>query len=80
VAFLSRYAIQQHRDIQPFPALIKAVQAGDPIFDDAETEEDESLTQAMGRGGLEISIDVDGVEVSLLNAHFKGTSKNRNRA
>ena len=71
VAFLSRYAIQQHRDIQPFPALIKAVQARDPIFDDAETEEDESLTQAMGRGGLEISIDVDGKEVSLLNAHFK---------
>jgi endonuclease/exonuclease/phosphatase family metal-dependent hydrolase len=71
VAFLSRYAIQQQRDIQPFPSLIKAVQARDPIFDDADTEEDESLTQAMGRGGLEISIDVDGVAVSLLNAHFK---------
>ena len=25
----------------------------------------------MGRGGLEIIIDVDGVEVTLLNAHFK---------
>jgi endonuclease/exonuclease/phosphatase family metal-dependent hydrolase len=71
VAFLSRYAIQQQRDIQPFPSLIKAVQTRDPIFDDADTEEDESLTQAMGRGGLEISIDVDGVAVSLLNAHFK---------
>jgi len=46
------------------------VQARDPVFDDAETEEDESLTQAMGRGSLEISIDVDGEEVSLLNAHF----------
>ena len=71
VAFLSRYAIQQQRDIQPFPSLIKAVQARDPIFDDADTEEDESLTQAMGRGALEISIVVEGLEVSLLNAHFK---------
>jgi hypothetical protein len=71
VAFLSRDAILQQRDIQPFPSLIKAVQARDPIFDDADTEEDESLTQAMVRGDLEISIDVDGVAVSLLNAHFK---------
>ena len=71
MAFLSRYVIQQQRDIQPFPALIKAVQARDPIFDDAETEDNESLSQAMGRGALEISIVVGGVEVSLLNAHFK---------
>ena len=71
MAFLSRYPISQQRDIQPFLSLIKAVQARDPIFDDADTEADESLTQAMGRGALEISIEVEGVAVSLLNAHFK---------
>lgn len=55
----------------PFPALIRPVQGKDPIFDDVETPEDESLTAEMGRGALDVTVEVEGTPVSLLNAHFK---------
>ena len=71
VAFLSTEPIQSTIHLRSFPDHIRAVQTKDPIFDRPSTREDESLTDQMGRGGLEITISVGGVPITVLNAHFK---------
>ncbi|MFO8238323.1 MAG: endonuclease/exonuclease/phosphatase family protein [Prochlorococcaceae cyanobacterium] len=71
VAFLSKHPISRQHTIQRFPPLIRPVQAVDPVFDDPATEPDESLNQAMGRGALEVEIDLDGEAVTVITAHFK---------
>lgn len=71
VAFLSRLPFTASTQIGPFPALIRPLQERDPIFDDVETPEDESLTAEMGRGALEVTVEVEGTSVTLLNTHFK---------
>ena len=71
VAFLTRLPITDAADIVSFPRLIRPVQARDELFDDVRTAEDESLTEEMSRGALEISVQADGLEVTLINVHFK---------
>jgi endonuclease/exonuclease/phosphatase family metal-dependent hydrolase len=71
VAFRSRHPVTSQHTIQPFPPLLRPVQTVDPVFDDPATDADESLTQAMGRGALEVEIDLQGVAVTVITAHFK---------
>ena len=71
VAFLSRLPFTGSTHLRPFPPGIRPLQERDPIFDDAATPDDESLTHQMGRGGLEISVAAGGTEVSVVNVHFK---------
>lgn len=71
VAFLSRLPFTTSRTIKAFPELIRPVQASDPVFDEPATPEDESLTSAMGRGALEVTVEVDGTPVTVITAHFK---------
>ena len=71
VAFLSTEQFQSTRHLRPFPNLIRPVQTKDPIFDDLNTPEDESLTAMMGRGSLEVSVSIGGTLVTVISAHFK---------
>lgn len=71
VAFLSTMPFTATHHLRPFPHQIRPVQTKDAIFDDPLTEIDESLTSMMGRGGLEVSVSVDGVTVTVITAHFK---------
>jgi endonuclease/exonuclease/phosphatase family metal-dependent hydrolase len=71
VAFLSRLPFTSSAEIRPFPTLIQPVQQKDQIFDDPQTPEDESLTNQMGRGGLEVTVEVEGTPVTILSVHFK---------
>jgi len=71
VAFLSRLPFTATRSIQAFPELIHPVQARDPVFDEPSTPEDESLIASMGRGALEVAIDLEGTTVRIITAHFK---------
>lgn len=71
VAFLSTLPFAHTAQIQPFPELILPVQSMDPIFDDASTPEDDSLTSQMGRGALEVTVEVEGIPVTVLTTHFK---------
>lgn len=71
VAFLSTEQFQSTRHLRPFPNLIRPVQTKDPIFDDPNTLEDESLTAMMGRGSLEVSVSIAGTLVTVITAHFK---------
>lgn len=45
VAFLSKHPISRQHAIQPFPLLIRPVQAVDPVFYDPATEPDETPTR-----------------------------------
>jgi endonuclease/exonuclease/phosphatase family metal-dependent hydrolase len=71
VAFLSTEQFQSTRHLRPFPNLIRPIQAKDPIFDNPNTPEDESLTSMMSRGGLEVSVSIDAILVTIVTAHFK---------
>ena len=72
VAFLSMLPFEsQPHHLRPYPKLVHPVQDRDPIFDDPVTPEDESLTSMMGRGALEIVVNVGGIDVTLITAHFK---------
>ncbi|MCB0107590.1 MAG: endonuclease/exonuclease/phosphatase family protein [Caldilineaceae bacterium] len=71
VAFLSTKPFEATNHIRPFPQPIRPVQSKDPIFDDPQTAIDESLTDEMGRGGLEATLFIDGKPVTVLTAHFK---------
>jgi endonuclease/exonuclease/phosphatase family metal-dependent hydrolase len=72
VAFLSTLPLQAIIKLRPFPEAIQPVQSRDSIFDDQTTPDlDESSTKRMGRGALEVRIDVDGTPVTLITAHFK---------
>jgi endonuclease/exonuclease/phosphatase family metal-dependent hydrolase len=57
--------------LQPFPNLVRPVPTKDPIFDDLNTPEDESLTARMGRGGLEVTVSIGATPVTVISAHFK---------
>lgn len=71
VAFLSTVPFQSSRHLRPFPDLIFPIQAKDPIFDHPNTLPNESLITMMGRGGLEMSVSLDGTLATILTAHFK---------
>jgi endonuclease/exonuclease/phosphatase family metal-dependent hydrolase len=71
VAFLSTEPFQSSHELRPFPSPIRPVQIKDPIFDDTNTTEDESMTAMMGCGGLEVSVSVGGTPVTVITAHFK---------
>ena len=71
VAFLSRYPFSTSRSIVAFPEMIAPVQARDPVFDDPATPADESLTASLGRGALEVVIEIEGHPVRIITAHFK---------
>ena len=71
VAFLSRLPFTGSTEIRPFPSLIQPVQQKDQIFDDPQTPEDESFTAEMGRGGLEVTFEVESTPVTILSVHFK---------
>ncbi len=71
VAFLTRLPITDAADIVSYPRLIRPVQARDELFDDVRTAEDESLCEEMSRGALEVTVDADGMAVTLVNVHFK---------
>jgi endonuclease/exonuclease/phosphatase family metal-dependent hydrolase len=72
VALLSTRPLAAVGRIRLFPAGVRAVQAKDEVFDDPITANvDESMTLEMGRGALEATVDVDGVPVTVLTAHFK---------
>lgn len=71
VAFLSTLPIQSPRHIQPFPDQIRPIQSRDPVFDKPETPEDESLTDKMGRGGLEVTVRAGQTPITIITAHFK---------
>jgi len=75
VALLSTRPLAEIGRIRLFPAGVRAVQAKDEVFDDPITANvDESMTLEMGRGALEATVDVDGVPVTLLTAHFNNWS------
>jgi endonuclease/exonuclease/phosphatase family metal-dependent hydrolase len=71
VAFLSKLPFASSQQLRPFPPMIRAVQDRDPIFDDASTPADESVTSEMARGGLEVTVDVLGTAVTVVAVHFK---------
>ena len=71
VAILSTKPLSAIRTISPFPDLIRPVQQKDPVFDKPGTTADESLLAAMGRSALEVVVEVDGTEVTVITAHFK---------
>lgn len=65
VAFLSTLPISSITHIRPYPPLLQPVQSRD--FVDGIN----STTNQMGRGSLQIVVDVDGTEVTLITSHFK---------
>jgi endonuclease/exonuclease/phosphatase family metal-dependent hydrolase len=71
VAILSTRPLRAIRSISHFPDLIRPVQQKDPDFDKPDTAADESLLAAMGRSALEVVVEVDGIEVTVITAHFK---------
>ena len=71
VGILSTRPLSAIRSISPFPDLIRPVQQKDPVFDKPGTPADESLLAAMGRSALEVVVEVDGTEVTVITAHFK---------
>jgi endonuclease/exonuclease/phosphatase family metal-dependent hydrolase len=71
VGFLSTKPLSAIRIISPFPDLIRPVQQKDPDFDKPGTPADESLLAAMGRSALEVVVEVEGTEVTVITAHFK---------
>jgi endonuclease/exonuclease/phosphatase family metal-dependent hydrolase len=71
VAFLSTEPFEATRHLRPFPGQVRPVQTRDPVFDDADTPQDESLTGQMGRGGLEVTVSIGGRTVTVITAHFK---------
>jgi len=72
VALLSTRPLAGIGLIRPFPAGVRVVQAKDEVFDDPATAGvDESMTGEMGRSGLEATVQVEGVPVTVVTAHFK---------
>ncbi len=72
VAFLSTLAFKNIKsDIMNMPVDLYPVQSADSIFNDPLTLENESKTNKVGRGILEVTVDFHGEEIILLNAHFK---------
>jgi endonuclease/exonuclease/phosphatase family metal-dependent hydrolase len=72
VALLSTRPLGGVGLVEQFPGGVRAVQAKDEVFDDPTTPEvDESTTRAMGRSGLGATVEVDGVPVTVVTAHFK---------
>jgi endonuclease/exonuclease/phosphatase family metal-dependent hydrolase len=72
VAFLSSLPfLASPVHLKPFPPLVRPVQTKDAVFDDPNTPQDEALTGAMGRGGLEVSVSAGGKTVTVITAHFK---------
>jgi endonuclease/exonuclease/phosphatase family metal-dependent hydrolase len=72
VALLSTRPLAGIEQIRAFPVGVRAVQAKDEVFDDPATPGvDEAATGEMGRGGLAGTVEVDGVPVTVVTAHFK---------
>ena len=71
VAFLSRLPFTSSQQLKAFPPMLRPVQERDPIFDNPATPSDEALSAEMTRGGLEVTVSLDGTAVTLINAHFK---------
>jgi endonuclease/exonuclease/phosphatase family metal-dependent hydrolase len=71
VAVLSVPALTSTAKHRGFPDTLRPIQSRDLAFDDPATPADEASTSQMGRGALEVSIDVDGTPVTVLTAHFK---------
>ncbi len=71
VAILSTLSPADSLQFGAFPPRIRAVQARDPVFDRPDTPMDESLTATMGRGAVEVTLAIDGRDVTVLTAHFK---------
>lgn len=71
VAFLSRLPFTASQQLQAFPPLLRPVQVRNSSFDDPATPSDEALSAEMIRGGLELTMSLDGTALTLINAHFK---------
>lgn len=71
VAILSTRPLSAIRSINSFPDLIRPVQQKDSIFNKPATPADESLLASMGRSALEVVVEVDGTEITVITAHFK---------
>jgi endonuclease/exonuclease/phosphatase family metal-dependent hydrolase len=67
VAFISRSALNDPVDIQPFAAGLLPVQAGD----DPEGPAGPRLMGQMGRGALRVTVRVNGRDVHVITAHLK---------
>lgn len=71
VAILSTTPLIASRHLRPFPHLVRPVQVKDPVFDIGATPEDESRLSMMGRGSLEVTVQIAGQPVTVVTAHFK---------
>jgi endonuclease/exonuclease/phosphatase family metal-dependent hydrolase len=71
VAVLSVHALAFTAKHREFPAALRPVQIRDVTFDDPDTPADEASTNLMGRGALEVTINVNGLPVTVVTAHFK---------
>ena len=71
VAILSAHPFASSRHLRPFPNLIRPVQVKDPVFDDPATTWNESLTEMMGRGSIEVGLVFNQTPVTVITAHFK---------
>jgi endonuclease/exonuclease/phosphatase family metal-dependent hydrolase len=67
VAFISRSALSDPVDIQPFPAGLVPVQVGD----DPEGPAGPRLMGQMGRGALQVTMRANGRDVHVITAHLK---------
>ena len=71
VAVLSMLAFTSTAKHRAFPDTLRPIQFRDLAFDDPATTADEAAISQMGRGALEVTVEVDGTPVTVLTAHFK---------
>jgi endonuclease/exonuclease/phosphatase family metal-dependent hydrolase len=71
VAMLSSPPLVDVADIDAFPAGVRPVQVRDEIFDDPATTADEAVLGRMVRTAVQATVDVDGIPVTIVSAHFK---------
>jgi endonuclease/exonuclease/phosphatase family metal-dependent hydrolase len=72
VALISGHPLAGIGQTRRFPTGVRAVQARDVVFDDPSTVAvDEAATGEVGRSALEATVEVGGVPVTVVTAHFK---------
>jgi endonuclease/exonuclease/phosphatase family metal-dependent hydrolase len=67
VGFISRLVLLQRVDIQSFPAGLLPIQAGD----DPPGPDGPRMMHQMGRGGLQVTVRVNNLDVHIITAHLK---------
>lgn len=71
VALLSGRRLSNRVDVTTHPQGVLPVQSRDLIFDDPTTEDNEALSDALGRGVLSATVRSGGAKVTVMVAHLK---------